>query len=426
MRRLNSLHGKGKGCFKMKSGGLQESYVGASAPQRSVLACVAILLSWVAVPTFAGLYKPTAPLTILNATNFHDVLTNKSNAWIVEFYVSWCGYCQRFAPVFLAFAEDIEGWKPILSLAALDCSDEHNVDLCRSYNVTTYPTLMFLWPWATAKDGGLRFTRSETSEGMRHIAIGLLQGNQSKHVPRKPDFWPSLDPLPDNASLSQLWSQVPSAVNKLILVVDANDSYVGREITPHLNANPKVRVYRVLYRVPPGGILRELPEPKESGKRWSEALATVYTATRGGSAALLLSLNRGKDYWPLVKEVLKPYHGVEATTQMFTKAVTTPAVPVADPSKVYQADLNNALVYALRQEVAVHSTLNQSEIQALSSFVNILYQFFPGDDAIMRFLGDLMKFLCSPQSNERGGLRGKAISNFLDSHSSVSASADVE
>lgn len=83
--------------------------------------------------------------------------------------------------------------------------------------------------------------------------------------------------------------------------------------------------------------------------------------------------------------------------------------------RVYQADLDNALAYALRQEVALHKALNQSQLQVLGRFVHILAQFFPGNASTMRFLGDLEGFLSSHQES---GLRGEDISVFLNSRES--------
>ncbi|KAG0409713.1 hypothetical protein HPB47_013185, partial [Ixodes persulcatus] len=58
-------------------------------------------------PVRAGLYDGNLPLVNLNASNFYDVLLGKENAWIIQFYSSWCGHCIHFAPMFKAFAHDI-------------------------------------------------------------------------------------------------------------------------------------------------------------------------------------------------------------------------------------------------------------------------------------------------------------------------------
>lgn len=56
-----------------------------------------------------GLYNSDDRVTVLNATNFKNTVYGTSNAWIIEFYNSWCGFCHRFAPVWRSFALDIYG-----------------------------------------------------------------------------------------------------------------------------------------------------------------------------------------------------------------------------------------------------------------------------------------------------------------------------
>ena len=56
-----------------------------------------------------GLYNSDDKVTVLNATNFKKSVYGTSNAWIIEFYNSWCGFCHRFAPVWKSLASDIYG-----------------------------------------------------------------------------------------------------------------------------------------------------------------------------------------------------------------------------------------------------------------------------------------------------------------------------
>lgn len=56
-----------------------------------------------------GLYNGDDKVTVLNATNFKNSVYGTSNAWIIEFYNSWCGFCHRFAPVWRSLALDIYG-----------------------------------------------------------------------------------------------------------------------------------------------------------------------------------------------------------------------------------------------------------------------------------------------------------------------------
>jgi len=50
------------------------------------------------------------------ANNFTTVVHDSTRLWIVEFYAAWCGYCQRLAPEYAGFAEDIRGLYDCMSM----------------------------------------------------------------------------------------------------------------------------------------------------------------------------------------------------------------------------------------------------------------------------------------------------------------------
>ncbi|KAK5642762.1 hypothetical protein RI129_008929 [Pyrocoelia pectoralis] len=90
-----------------------------------------------------GLYSPEDEVNILTAFNFKNEIYNKSRASLVEFYNSWCGHCQRFAPSWKALASNIRDWGDVVSIAAIDCNDDDNSQLCRDFEIMGYPTLRY-------------------------------------------------------------------------------------------------------------------------------------------------------------------------------------------------------------------------------------------------------------------------------------------
>lgn len=56
-----------------------------------------------------GLYNASDNVVVLHTRNFIGKIFNKQNAWAVQFYNSWCGHCQRFAPIWKALAHSITG-----------------------------------------------------------------------------------------------------------------------------------------------------------------------------------------------------------------------------------------------------------------------------------------------------------------------------
>lgn len=56
-----------------------------------------------------GLYSKQDDVIILNKKNIKDRVYDKSMAWVIEFYNSWCGHCIQFAPTWRQFASDLKG-----------------------------------------------------------------------------------------------------------------------------------------------------------------------------------------------------------------------------------------------------------------------------------------------------------------------------
>lgn len=64
---------------------------------------------------------------------------------------------------------------------------------------------------------------------------------------------------------------------------------------------------------------------------------------------------------------------------------------------VFMQDLESALTYCLRQEVAIHQDIGGESLKALQHFVRILAKFFPGREEVSRFLRKLSSWLDSVQ-----------------------------
>lgn len=111
----------------------------------------------------AGMYTKKSPVLQLNSKNY-DSLINKSNHTsvsllvlflclafmlmnavfqIVEFYAPWCGHCKSLKPAYEKAATQLEG---LAKVAAIDCDEESNKQLCGSMGVQGFPTLKIVRP----------------------------------------------------------------------------------------------------------------------------------------------------------------------------------------------------------------------------------------------------------------------------------------
>ena len=56
------------------------------------------------IQSWAYQYKPSKAVT-LTQRDFASQVLRDSGPWLVDFYTTWCGHCQQFAPTFEAIAE---------------------------------------------------------------------------------------------------------------------------------------------------------------------------------------------------------------------------------------------------------------------------------------------------------------------------------
>jgi len=94
----------------------------------------------VAVVAQAGFYDDTSAVKSFTNENFNEVLQDKENAWIIEFYAPWCGHCKKLTPEWEGAAtqlakDEVKGIK----LGAVD-ADEHK-ELGQQFDVSGFPTI---------------------------------------------------------------------------------------------------------------------------------------------------------------------------------------------------------------------------------------------------------------------------------------------
>ncbi|XP_077535933.1 sulfhydryl oxidase 2-like [Haemaphysalis longicornis] len=373
-----------------------------------VAACILLfMLSRVSpVGGFTSLYDQSMPLKILNGSTFHKVVLNTENAWIVQFYNHWCGHCINFSPSFRAFATDVAGWKSVVSLAVIDCVE--NMKACRAYGINSYPTIKFFRARSTHQDRGVEGEAHHNPALLRQQAVDFVDRTDAYHGDR-PASWPLLKPLQELSSLTELWQLAPEGAEILILVVERNASYVGREVILDFSSQPRVYVTRLVTPSDGAWLKSLLPEVKDASHvPWAD----LYAVHHNNSVTRIIRLREEAGSRELVVQALEPYHRAAGASSTSTPATTAPPseITYVDTSKVYLADLNNALSYSLRQEVAGHEQLNGTDVAVLTHFVDVLIKHFPGSEKTKNSLRKIHTFLTSAKA---GSLKGEDLSNFL-------------
>uniref|UniRef100_A0A674JY39 Sulfhydryl oxidase n=1 Tax=Terrapene triunguis TaxID=2587831 RepID=A0A674JY39_9SAUR len=312
-----------------------------------------------------GLYSPGDPLVLLQVDTLESSVLNSSSAWLVEFYASWCGHCVHFAPIWRALAADIQEWSPAVNVAVVDCADIANQKMCGKFGITGFPTLKFFKAFSKSPEDGTKiFHPGDSIQNLRQSIITNLEMHK--------ETWPPACPPLEPASVEEIRGFFQTNnVTYLALIFETNESFLGREVTLDMLQYENVAVRRVLSS--------------------EEELVKKYGVTAFPSSFLLIN-NGTFSRIPVQMEArsfythfLRRLPGVTRGPYMPTRA--------PDTSKVYMADLESALHYALRVEVARFSVLTGERVRALKDFVAVLAKYFPGRPFVQNFLRSVDRWL---------------------------------
>ncbi|DAA24214.1 TPA: quiescin Q6 sulfhydryl oxidase 2 [Bos taurus] len=319
---------------------------------------------------------------VLDSGSVRGATANSSAAWLVQFYSSWCGHCIGYAPTWRALAADVRDWAAAIRVAALDCAEEKNQEVCRAYDIHFYPTFRYFK--AFTKD----FTTGENFKGpdrelqtVRRTMINFLQNHTDGN---RPPACPSLDPIRPSDVLSLIDKRGDRYVAVLL---EDDSSYVGREVILDLIPYESIEVRRALGS--DTAFLQKLGVP---------SLPSCYLIYPNGSHG---PVTVGKPLRSFFSSYLRSLPGVRK------KPGSLPGRPSRDESseavvwrdfdrsKLYTADLESGLHHLLRVELAAHRSLAGAELKTLKDFITVLAKLFPGRPPVRKLLEMLQEWLAS-------------------------------
>lgn len=346
-----------------------------------------------------GLFKSTDDVVILTNTSFSPSVLGSQNSWIVEFYNSWCGHCIHFAPKWKEFATDIKGWQRVISVGAVDCSKKHNIDLCRTYDVKGYPSLMFFPPFATSDYKGKNVHDPDIDSIRRRIVDYVSNFTGSD----RPTSWPVLQPL---SSVEKIWNEAKDIHKHVILLFENEESYIGREVILDLMQYKHLLIRTVTNRniakfgvthLPSLFLLHGDGRFEQIAKKIDERAPIVKIVKQ------LIDADQDSDQGP---------RGGEKIMDDFATSKTH---SITNGTVVYMQDLESALSYSFRQEIAIHKSIDGDSLQALKDFIRVLTKYFPGEDYLMKFLLKIKSWIDTVTS----GLTGEVWVYYIDTLQTV-------
>ncbi|XP_034255222.1 sulfhydryl oxidase 2-like isoform X2 [Thrips palmi] len=331
------------------------------------------------VITSQGLYTTADKVAILNVTTFESTVLGKDVAWLVEFYNTWCGHCQRYAPIWREFAADVAGWTSAVRIGVLDCVVEDNTPICRDYEIMHYPTVRFFTSHHQKGNYGQEVDKGKDAPEMRHILAGLLEKEQ---LEGRGSSWPNITPY-RSSDLHNLWKDSPGQVLYSILIFKDKKNEVGADLVLDFSRIPSVQLRTVS---PENEALAKLMQVTslpsvvvvERGKDVGEVLYTQDTSRNGLSIAIQAFLKSKNIELPEVE---------------FTEDVVKMPAPAADDNPdlesqvkelvshkgdvAFLADLEHALRFSLRHEVGSRKHMTGPVLNALRNYLIIIKRHFP-------------------------------------------------
>ncbi|KAM4578050.1 sulfhydryl oxidase 2 [Fundulus diaphanus] len=346
----------------------------------------AAALLWLCRGSLGGsgrLYSEEDPLVILGSSSLKPTITNSSSAWLVQFYSSWCGHCIQYSSTWKALAHDVKDWHEAIGVAVLDCAHEENFDVCKEFGIKFYPTFKYFRAHSLPTDTGTIYRGADREvRSIRQLMVNILQNHTGLDRPHQ---CPPLEPY-SSAQLLPLLGQ--RSHHYTAVIVEEPGSFVGREVILDLLQYSGVQVRRALSSDLP--LLETLN---------IAAFPSIYLLHPNGTHAHLHSEKRLRFFF---SSLLRTLPGVQrrsgseaAQTGALQDSRTSELWRDFDRSKVYTADLESALHYLLRVELAAHTTLEGEELKVFKDFVTLAAKLYPGGGSVVKLMETLSDWLLS-------------------------------
>ncbi|VDN58765.1 unnamed protein product [Dracunculus medinensis] len=176
------------------------------------------------------LYTPGQdPIIHLDQYTFNDTIFQQNHAFVVEFYADWCGHCRAFAPFFRSFAYNIQQWKDVVYVAAINCADEFNQMVCKENEVHGYPMIKYFLRNARSANDAVVLRASHSLAELRGQVAHTILNEYSNY--QYPD-WPNFVPLVHLTE--EMWKYVKPSIIYLAIIFEKFDA-VGAQFLLDLN-----------------------------------------------------------------------------------------------------------------------------------------------------------------------------------------------
>lgn len=333
-----------------------------------------------------GLYSKSDHVTILTNKNFDRKIYGQRNAFIVQFYNSYCGHCRAFAPKFKSLAAELEPWKNIVKLAVLDCSIEENNEICRQFEVMAYPSLRYLHENYLKGNANVG-DKFRPTDSANKLKIQLINKIQNEQTMGRMQLAPPLN-IASYTTFADALSNVPKDIIYTFLVFENDNSTVGSELALDVNDYEHIKIKRVYQTSELAEIagVRNFPGLVAVGTNMESSLLSSKDSTKDELLKALNSFLKSKGYrFPMRSIDHEENKNILQHTGIITK----------DTDAVFYNDLEKTLKTSLHTEITRHKVLSGEPLQALIEYLNVLILSYPFRGNLKAFIEDLRDHLSS-------------------------------
>lgn len=330
-----------------------------------------------------GLYSKSDHVVILTKTNFDKLVYGQSNAFIIQFYNSYCGHCRAFAPKFKSLATEIEPWKPIIKLAVLDCSVEENNEICRQFEVMAYPSLRYLhenYQKGNANVGD-KLQATDSAEKLKALLINKMQKEQSLG---RLQFAPSFN-IGAYATIDSAVSPLSQDTFYTLLIFENENSTIGSELALDLNDYPHIKLKRIfdISELAEISNVRKFPGLVAVGKSLDATLLTPNIPSKQNLLSEINTFLKSKNYVFPMRHINHEDSSNLLNNERYA----------SDSDTVYYNDLEKTLKTSLHTEITRYKVLTGEVLQALVDYLDVLIVSYPFRGNLREFIVDLRKEL---------------------------------
>lgn len=352
-------------------------------------------------PEETGLYNDEDKVDVLISGDFKRKVFNQNHATIVEFYNSWCGFCQKFAPVWKELADDLERWRPVVQIAAINCAEERNTQICREFEIMAYPSLR-LFPINYTEGTGIIVQKTHDVPSLRETVVRELRSlhSESKGAPQ----WPDLGYY-DKSDVGQLWDKLSNDIKYVFIVFqEDNSTTVGHELALDLLDIGHINIRTTLDESNLGNVLKIEERPA----------VAVLSRNAQDSVIKLSPAKPNRDEIRKSVEVFLKSHQIKVHPETHNKTGHWRDLEIPDSKQmlnnmmiealqrkvkslgdaVFQSDLESAVRYSIFQEIPKQTNIEAERLVALQQFVSVLAKYLrmgPSGKAFLNVLDDSLQ-----------------------------------